>query len=114
MSATLITPEIAARALALRKQAKAAALYNEARSATLAIFGQLPLGVQAQFAPVLDASDKAAKAGDLATAKAIIETCVVPSELAATQAALVAALAPFVTRAAALAAATTIEAVNAA
>jgi hypothetical protein len=102
-----------AEIVAQAKQAKARKLYLEGRAATLAIFSQLPLGVQAQFKPVLDASDEAAKIGDIAKAKLIVETCLVPEPLAATQAALVAALAPFVIRAANLAAATTVEEVEA-
>ena len=98
--------------LALAKVAKAKEIYDSGRAATLAIFAQLPAGVQAQFAPVLAASDDAAKAGDIAKAREIVSTCVVPDALAAAQAALVSALDTVLARAAALAAATTVEGVS--
>jgi len=94
------------------KQRKAQAIYRSGRAATLAIFNQLPLGVQAQFSPVLEASDAAAKSGDIAKAKEIVATCVVPQELSTAQTALVAALDAVLTRATALDAATTVDGVK--
>lgn len=99
--------------LSKAKAAKAKALYVSAKAALLAIFNQLPPGVRAQFQSVFNAADLAAQAGGFQLAQDIISTCVVPDALATTQAALVTAIGPYVTLAASLAAATTIEQVNA-
>lgn len=95
------------------KWQKAREFYADGRAATLAIFSSLPVGVQAQFSPVLDAADRAAKAGNAALAKETVETCVVPEALAAAQSALVDQLTEVVGKFSALAAATTVEEVNA-
>ena len=102
-----------AKQVSAAKVAKAGEIYATGRTATLAIFSQLPLGVQAQFDPVLTASDAAAKSGDIAKAKEIVATCVVPDALAAAQFSLVAALDAVLPRATALQAATTVDAIKA-
>ncbi len=99
--------------VAKAKASKAKAIYQQGRAATLSIFNQLQLGVQAQFSPVLDASDKAAAAGNVTVAREIVATCVVPEALAATQADLVTVLDGVVAKMAALQAATTIDEINA-
>jgi len=98
--------------LASAKTAKAREIYNTGRAATLVLFGQLPLGVQAQFSPVLTAADVAAKSGNISKAKETVATCIVPDALLSGQAALVALLDSTLTRATTLATATTVDAVT--
>ena len=67
----------------------------------------------ADFQSIIDASDEAAKTGDIATAKAIVATVTVPDSMTALQSALVSALDAALTRATALQAATTIDQIKA-
>lgn len=90
--------------LAEAKSAKANAIYAKGRADTLAIFSQLPPGVQAQFQPVFVAADEQAKAGNVAVARGIIATCEPGASLTATRDALADALTPLVAAAEALAA----------
>jgi hypothetical protein len=120
-AAQLFEPSLLERA----RVSKSSLLYQECRNATLAIWNtfldevESTVGpgqrvyLEGQFGANFVAADVAAKSGDLAKAKAIIETVQVPAELQPTQAALAAAFSPFVTRAAALASATTVEQVEA-
>jgi hypothetical protein len=95
--------------LANAKAAKLAAIYATAAPGVLAAFDALPPGVQAQFAPVKSAALKAASGGDFASAKTIVETCVLPSDLQAIQASLAAQLAPLVDAQQAIAASASVE-----
>jgi hypothetical protein len=100
-------------ALSQAKTAKLKAIFAASAPAVLAAFAALPDGVQAQFAPVKQAALAAATTGDFAKAKSIVETCVLPVELASVQSALADQLAPQVAAQEAIAAATTVEAVEA-
>ena len=88
--------------LEIAKNIKMESLYRAAHSASMAIFESLPLGVQAQFASVVEAADAAAKQKDFIKATEIISTCVVPDALTAVQQQLIAVLQPIQEKAAAV------------
>lgn len=95
------------------KAEKASSIYYRGRTASLNIFKTLPIGVQAQFYPVFEASDKAAKNADYSVAKDIVATCVVPPELQPAQQALAALLEQLIAPSESLKAAQTINEIEA-
>lgn len=99
--------------LSRAKVAKLTAIFNTASPAILAAFAALPEGLTFQFSGVKAGCLSAAKSGDFARAKNIVATCAVPTELAATQAGLVAMFDPLVDLQAAISEASTVEAVAA-
>jgi hypothetical protein len=92
---------------------KAAYIYRCGRNASLKIFKALPIGVQAQFSPVFEASDKAAKSANYSLASDIVATCVVPAELQPAQQALTALLEQLIAPSEALKTASTIDEIEA-
>ena len=100
-------------ALSKSKKAKDEAIFKAAYAALTAIFASLPAGPQAQFRPVEDAIVAAAKEKNWTLAAEILSTAVVPEALTSAQAAMVTALTPYLSLATSLAAATTIDEVNA-
>ena len=109
------------RQVTAAKQAKAVEIYQSGRAATLAIWNAAleaqtignRVKLAADFQSIIDASDEAAKTGDIATAKAIVSTVTVPDSMTALQSALVSALDAALTRATALQTATTIDQIKA-
>ena len=105
------------RQVTLAKQAKAGEIYRTGRATTLAIWNAAleaqtignRVKLAADFQSIMDASDEAAKSGDIAKAKAIVSTVTVPDSMAALQSALVSALDAAMTRATALQSATTVD-----
>lgn len=95
------------------KADKATYIYRCGRNASLKIFKALPIGVQAQFSPVFEASDKAAKNANYSVARDIVATCVVPAELQPAQQALAALLEQLIAPSEALKAAQTVNEVEA-
>ena len=95
------------------KVEKASSIYYRGRIASLNIFKALPIGVQAQFYPVFEASDKAAKSANYSVARDIVATCVVPAELQPAQQALAALLEQLIAPSEALKAAQTVNEVEA-
>jgi hypothetical protein len=95
------------------KADKAAHLYRCGRNASLKIFKALPVGVQAQFSPVFESSDKAAKSANYSLASDIVATCVVPAELQPAQQALAALLEQLIAPSEALKTASTIDEIEA-
>jgi hypothetical protein len=110
-----------ARQIGIAKQAKGQEIYRTGRAATLAIWNTAleaqtignRVKLAADFQSIMDASDEAAKSGDIAKAKAIVSTVTVPDSMSALQSALVSALDAVLARATALGAATTIEEIKA-
>jgi hypothetical protein len=95
--------------LSQAKASKQAALLAAAQTSLYAIFSALPLGPQAQLAPVEQAILTAAQSGSWSNASTILSTVIVPDALSGAQTAMVAAFAPFVTAAAALKSATVVD-----
>ena len=109
------------RQVTVAKQAKAGEIYKAGRASTLAIWNAAleaqtignRVKLAADFQSIIDASDEAAKTGDISKAKAIVSTVTVPDSMTALQSALVTALDAALTRATALQTATTIDQIKA-